>query len=178
MIDRERLASTKDLSPALVSETLSRIDQTTQKIEERTLKMASEPKNDLRGANFNAPVNFGDNPTGDFINTQNNYANDPEVQCAISDLKILLGQLRIQHPSVNTESEALAIIDAEFTEIQHSQGHKLATLRKQLLNPERHLQASKAAAVEVAKHYLEDSVLAKALITYFDKLSEEPNYGA
>jgi hypothetical protein len=153
---------------------INKIDKTTQ----RLLKMANEPKNDFRGANFNAPVNFGHNPTGDFINTQNKYANDPEVQCAISDLKILLGQLQIQYPSVNTESEALAIIDTEFTEIQHSQGHKFATLRKQLLNPERHLQASKAAAVEVVKHYLEDSILAKALITYFDKLSEEPNYGA
>ncbi len=101
-----------------------------------------------------------------------------EVQGVISDLKILLTQLQDQHPSVNTESEALAIIDAEFTEIRTSRNHKLATLQKQLLNPERHLQACKAAAGEVAKHYLEDSVWAKTIITYIDKLSEEPGYGA
>jgi hypothetical protein len=45
------------------------------------------------------------------------------------------------------------------------------------LNPERHLQATKAALGEVAKHYLEESLWAKAGLTYLDKLSEEPNRG-
>jgi hypothetical protein len=31
--------------------------------------------------------------------------------------------------------------------------------------------------IEVAKHYLEESVWAKASLTYLDKLSEEPNHG-
>jgi len=155
-----------------------KIHQIAQEIRKRNLQMAGKPKNDFSGANFYAPVNFGDNPKGDFIRTQNNFHTDAEVQNVVSDLKILLTQLQDQHPSVNTESEALAIIDAEFTEIRTSRNHKLATLRKQLLNPERHLQACKAAAGEVAKHYLEDSVWAKTIITYIDKLSEEPGYGA
>ena len=144
------------------------------KIDRRIQKMANEPKNDFRGATFQAPVNFGDRPTGDFIGTQNNYAADPEVQSAISDLRMLLTQLQTKYPQINTETEALAIIDAEFTEIQP----QFATFRKQLLNPERHLQALKAAAAEVAKHYLEDSILAKAFITYLEKLSEDPAQGA
>ncbi|MBD2092146.1 HEAT repeat domain-containing protein [Microcoleus sp. FACHB-1515] len=157
---------------------LVKIDQTTQQIDRRTQQMAAEPKYDFSDANFHAPVNFGDNPTGDFIGTQNNYATDPEVQSAIADLRTLLTQLQTQHPQVNTEIEALAILDAEFTEIKQSNRWNLATLRKQLLNPERHLQATKAALGEVAKHYLEESVWAKAGLTYLDKLSEDPNYGA
>jgi hypothetical protein len=125
----------------------------------------------------NAAVNQGGTIHGDQIGTQNQYANDPEVQGAIADLQTLLTQLQTQHPQVTTETEALAIIDAEFTEIQQSKTHRLATLRQQLLNPERHLQAIKATLGEVAKHYLEESVWAKASLTHLDKLSEQPNHG-
>ncbi|MEO1378564.1 MAG: HEAT repeat domain-containing protein [Cyanobacteria bacterium J06635_10] len=156
---------------------LSKIDQTIQQNDRKISTMASEPKNVLKNPTFNAPVNFGDNPTGDFITTQNNFKVDPEVQDTVSDLQTLVIQLQQQYPSVNAESEALTIIDAEFTEIKQSQNHKLATLRRQLLNPERHLQAGKATLVEVVKHFLEESVWAKAAITYFDKLSETPDYG-
>ncbi len=125
----------------------------------------------------NAAVNLGGTVAGDQIGTQTQYINDPEVRGAIADLQTLLTQLQTQHPHVTTETEALAIIDAEFTEIQQSKTHRLATLRQQLLNPERHLQAIKATLGEVAKHYLEESVWAKASLTYLDKLSEEPNHG-
>jgi hypothetical protein len=125
----------------------------------------------------NAAVNLGGTIHGDQIGTQNQYINDPEVQGAIADLQTLLTQLQTQHPHVTTETQALAIIDAEFTEIKQSPTNKLATLRKQLLNPERHAQAIKATLGEVAKHYLEESVWAKASLTYLDKLSEEPNHG-
>lgn len=114
-----------------------------------------------------------------YIETQNNYPSDPEVKQAIAELQTLLSQLQAQHPSVTTETEALAIIDAEFTDIQQSRHHPLAMLRQQLLNPERHAQAFKATLGEVAKHYLEETPLAKAVITYLDKLSEAPpDYGA
>jgi hypothetical protein len=82
------------------------------------------------------------------------------------------------HPTVTTEAQAIAIIDAEFTEIKRNPSHKLTALRQQFLNPERHLQASKATLSEVTKHYLEESVFAKAIITYIDKLSETPDPGA
>jgi hypothetical protein len=108
---------------------------------------------------------------------EHNYPNHPETKAAISDIKTLIAQLQTQHPQVTTETQALAIIDVEFTEIQQSKTHKLATLRQQLLNPERHLQATKAALGEIAKHYLEESVWAKTIITYLDKFSEEPNRG-
>ncbi len=100
------------------------------------------------------------------------------MQSAIADLQTLLTQLQTQHPHVTTETQALAIIDAEFTEIKQSPTNKLATLRKQLLNPERHAQAIKATLGKIAKHYLEESVWANATLTYLDKLSETPDRGA
>jgi hypothetical protein len=108
---------------------------------------------------------------------EHNHAADPEVKSAIVDLQTLFAQLQAQHPDITTEIQALLIIDAEFTEIKHSETPRLATLRKQLLNPDRHLQALKAALGEIAKHYLEESVWAKTALTYLDKLSKAPNHG-
>ncbi|BAS55780.1 PBS lyase HEAT-like repeat domain protein [Leptolyngbya boryana NIES-2135] len=114
------------------------------------------------------------------VNTyiENTHPTDPEIKKAIADLTLLLTQLQTQHPQVKTESQALTILDAEFTKIQHSTTHPLVTLRQQLLNPERHLQAIKATLAEIAKHYLEESVWSKAAITYLDKMSETPDQGA
>lgn len=123
----------------------------------------------------NAAVNLGGTIEGDQIGTQNQYSHDPEVQEAVAELQTLLTQLQTQHSTVTTETDAIAIIDAEFTEIKQAPTHRLAILRQQLLNPERHAQAIKATLGEVAKHYLEETVWAKAAITYLDKLSEEPN---
>jgi hypothetical protein len=109
---------------------------------------------------------------------ENNHPTDPEVKTTIADLTLLLTQLQAQHPQVTTESQALTVLDAEFTEIQHSPTHPLVSLRQQLLNPERHLQAIKATFAEVVKHYLEESVWSKAVVTYLDKLSETPDQGA
>jgi hypothetical protein len=126
----------------------------------------------------NAAINLGGTIEGDQVGTQNYTAADPEVQRAIADLKTLFTQLQTQYPQVTTEAEALIIIDAEFTEIKQSPTNKLVTLRQQLLNPERHAQAIKATLGEIAKHYLEESVWAKATLTYLDKMSETPNQGA
>ena len=106
---------------------------------------------------------------------ENNYPTNPEVKTVIADLTLLLTQLQTQHPQVTTEFQALTVLDAEFTEIRQSTTHPFVTLRQQLLNPERHLQAIKATFAEVAKHYLEESVWSKAVVTYLDKLSETPD---
>jgi len=137
--------------------------------------------NNFNIQNFNTnhtAINLGGTIEGNQIGTQNYDATDLEVQSAIADLQTLLTQLQTQHPHVTTETEAIAIIDAEFTEIKQSPGNKLVTLRQQILNPERHAQALKATLGEIAKHYLEESVWAKATLTYLDKLSETPNQGA
>jgi HEAT repeat protein len=159
-------------------DTLDIIATTVVETNERIKQMEPKPKNDFTGATFSGPVNFGDNPTGQFIGTQNNYTTEPNIQATIDDLKTLITHLQNQHPNVTTEAQALKIIDAEFTEIKRNPTHKLATLRKQILNPERHLQAIKATAAEIVKHYLEESIWSKASITYIDKLSETPDQGA
>jgi hypothetical protein len=114
---------------------------------------------------------------GDQVGIQYNYATSPELQTLISELSTTIVDLQTQNPTVATESQALTIIDAEFTEIQQGRASRLAILRQQLLNPERHFQASKATLVEVLKHFLEESVWAKALITYIDTLSTTPEEG-
>lgn len=94
-----------------------------------------------------------------------------------------MSQLQQNHQPA-TEVEAIQVIDAEFHEIQKTNPNRwqaiqkqLQLLKRQLLNPERHLTAGKAAIAEVAKHYLEDSVLAKALITYLDTMSADTDQG-
>ena len=97
---------------------------------------------------------------------QHNYSVSPELDSTLKDLSHSLKELRKQHPNVTTATQAYDIIEAELIAPTTANTNKLVTLRKQLLNPERHLQASKATLAEVAKHYLEESVWAKAFITY------------
>jgi HEAT repeats len=116
-------------------------------------------------------INTGDvDIKGDQIGIQYNYANDPEVQSASIELKDLLLEIQIKHSSIATTEEAIAIIDVEFTEIKQTNNRKLAKLAQFLLDPKRHIKAIKATVAEVAKHYLEESVWAKAIITYGDTL--------
>jgi hypothetical protein len=100
----EQLIIAEETSQSLSVELLSRIDQITQKIDKNTLQMSNEPKNDFSGANFHAPVNFGDNPKGDFIKTQNNFHADAEMQSAVSELKILLTQLQEKNLAMGHKS--------------------------------------------------------------------------
>jgi HEAT repeat protein len=128
------------------------------------------------------------------INTQNyfekgthahthNYATDETLKQQITEIRQLVHRLQQTHQPTN-ETQAVEIIDIEFREIQKTNPTRwqniqkqLQLLKRQLLNPERHLTASKAALGEVAKHYLEDSVLAKALITYVDTMSTDIESG-
>jgi hypothetical protein len=112
---------------------------------------------------------------------EHNHAADDTLKHQIKDLITLVNTLQTTH-NPSTETEALTIIDAEFHEIQATQPTRWQTLqpqiqllKRQILNPERHLSAGKAALSEVAKHYLEDSVIAKALITYLETLSADPS---
>jgi hypothetical protein len=115
---------------------------------------------------------------GTIIGTQNTYESNPELASTIADLKTLITELQTKHPNITTETEALEIIDAEFTEITQNPSHKFNKLGKQILNPERHFQAGKATIVEVLKKKLDQSLIATAIVTYLDKFSETPDKGA
>jgi hypothetical protein len=104
---------------------------------------------------------------------------DPKLQSTLEELKNALAELQQQHPNVVTETAAIEIIDTEITNpFPSSIAGKLTLLRQQFLNPERHLKATKATLVEVTKHYLEESIFAKAFITYIDTFSSDPGEGA
>ncbi|HEY9638381.1 MAG TPA: HEAT repeat domain-containing protein [Coleofasciculaceae cyanobacterium] len=112
-----------------------------------------------------------------------NYANNEKLKQQIPELRQLVHQLQQTHQPT-TEDQAVEIIDVEFSAIQETNPTRWQKIKKQLqllkcqlLNPERHLTASKAALGEVAKHYLEDSVIAKALITYVDAMSADTDQG-
>lgn len=102
----------------------------------------------------------------------------------IVDLKQFITDLDAQHPEPDGEEAALAIVHNALTKIQTQQPdrwqkirHQITILKQQLLNPERHLQASKATLVEVTKAAWENNLIVKAVITYLDKLSETPDKG-
>jgi predicted NACHT family NTPase len=158
-------------------------------IHQRTKQMAEQPNVTISGGTFNGPVNLASNqgsqPTT-IIGTQNNYFNpDEALRKKIVDLNQFISELDAKHPNIQTETEAEQILDAEILAVQtdnparwQSLHHQMSLLKRQLLNPESHLQAAKATLIEVAKTAYEKSLIAKAIITYIDKLSKEPNHGA
>lgn len=110
---------------------------------------------------------------------ENNYSTDENSRRQITELRQLVNQLQQTHQPT-TEDEAIEVLDVEFHEIQKANlnrwqklQHQLHLLKRQLLNPKQQLTAGKATLSEIAKHYLEDSVVAKALITYLDTLSAD-----
>ncbi|MEG4491466.1 HEAT repeat domain-containing protein [Microcoleus sp. D3_18_C4] len=110
-----------------------------------------------------------------------NYANDETLKQQTIELRQLVHQLQQTHQPT-TEVQAAEIIDVEFREIQNTNPTRWQTIQKQLqllkrqlLNPETHFKATKATIAEVAKHYLEESVVSKALITYLDTMSADPD---
>jgi predicted NACHT family NTPase len=158
-------------------------------INQRTKQMAEQPSVSISGGTFNGPVNLASNqgsqPTT-IIGTQNNYFNtDEALRKEIADLNQFISELDAKHPNIQTETEAEQILDAEILAVQtdnptrwQSLRHQMSLLKRQLLNPESHLRAVKATLIEVAKAAYEKSLIVKAIITYIDKLSEEPNHGA
>jgi hypothetical protein len=111
---------------------------------------------------------------------EHNHAADETFKQQIKDLITFVNSLQnTHHPT--TEVEALTIIKIELQNTPSTRRqtlqHQLHLLKRQLLNPERHFSAGKAALNEVAKHYLEDSVVAKAILTYLETMSEDPSQG-
>jgi HEAT repeat protein len=142
------------------------LDTLTQELK----KVSEEPKRIINTQNYFEKGNHNHN---------HNYANNETLKQQIPEVHQLVHQLQQTHQPT-TEVEAAEIIDVEFREIQKTNPTRWQTIRKQLqllkrqiLNPESHLKATKATLAEVAKHYLEESVVSKALITYLDTMSAD-----
>ncbi|MEB3123558.1 MAG: hypothetical protein VKL41_20345 [Snowella sp.] len=171
------------------SDKIDKIQESTQRIEEQLKIMSDQPSVSISGGTFNAPFNLapnhGNQPTT-FIRTQNNYfGNDENFLQQISDLQQLITEIETQNPNLQTETEANQVVQAKLTQVQKENAdlwqkltEQMGLLKRQLLNPERHLQAAKATLVEVTKAAWEKSLVVKAIVTYIDKLSETPDKGA
>jgi hypothetical protein len=171
------------------SDKIDKIEESTQRIEEQLKTMSEQPSVSITGGTFNAPFNIapnhGNQPTT-FIRTQNNYfGTDENFLQQISDLQQFITELETQNPNLQTEAEAKQVVQAKLTQVQKEDAdlwqkltEQMGLLKRQLLNPERHLQAAKATLVEVTKAAWEKSLIVKAIVTYIDKLSETPDKGA
>jgi hypothetical protein len=145
--------------------------------------MSEQPASiSISGGTFSGTTYFAPHH-GDTIGTINQYFGSNEQE-EIAELKQFISELEAKYPTVQDEPAAEKILNDELSSVHSSNPTRWQTLRnqmiilkRQILNPERHLQATKATVVEVAKSAFEKSLIAKAVITYLDKLSEEPNHG-
>ncbi len=118
-------------------------------------------------------VNTGDTTIqGDQIGIQNNYAAKKEIKQALAELKPILEKIQRQHPIAN-QQQATDIIEVEFREIERSQPLKWKEILQQLISLKRWFNGSKAAASETIKHYVNDSVQAKAFIAFLEAFSAD-----
>lgn len=124
---------------------------------------------------------------GDNVGTKNvhNYFGvDPALSQEIADLQQFITTIEADHPNLKTEQEANQTVTAALDQLQTQEPtrwqklrQQMGILKRQLRNPERHLQAAKTTGIEVAKHYAENSLIVKAVITYLETLSETPDQG-
>jgi len=112
-----------------------------------------------------------------------NYAVNESTKQQVTELRQFVIDLQ-QSYKPTTELEAKQIIDVKLDTLHKTDlsfwqklQKQLLLLKRQALNPERHLTASKATLAEVVKHYLEDSVVSKAFITYIDTMSADIDQG-
>ncbi len=184
------LRSTPALPQPTQPDTLAKIEKTVDTIAERTKQMSDQSQYAAKYAITGNPTIVEGNMEvkGDNVGTKNVYnsfgADDTLLQ-QITDLQQFITELETQHPHIQTLPEAEAARDQAITKIQATNPtrwqtirHQMRLLKRQLLNPERHAQAAKATLIEVTKAAWENSLIAKAIITYIDKLSETPDQGA
>ncbi|MEL7246104.1 MAG: hypothetical protein AAGM40_27785 [Cyanobacteria bacterium J06573_2] len=109
---------------------------------------------------------------GNQIGIQNNYPQQQDTEQALSELKPIFEKINRQNSTTN-EQQVTDIIEVEFREIERSQPVKWQEILRQLISLKRWLNASKAATSETIKHYLNDSVQAKAFIAFLEAFSSD-----
>ncbi len=95
-----------------------------------------------------------------------------DIKQALAELKPILEKIQRQNPAAN-EQQATDIIEVEFREIERSQPLKWKEILQQLISLKRWFNGSKAAASETIKHYVNDSVQAKAFIAFLEGFSAD-----
>lgn len=164
----------------LLSKSLHAItDDTTDKLIQEFRKMSEESKRVINTTNYFEKGHH---------KHDHNYPPDKKVEEQdlkeqVAELRELVIQLQQKHEPA-TEAEAITVIDAEFSEIQKTDLPRWQVLQeqgkllqRQIFNRERHFAATKETLSEIAKHYLEESVLGKAAVTYLNTMSANPTQG-
>lgn len=108
------------------------------------------------------------------------YTNDPQVTTALNTLVEFIKEQQEKHPDTQPE-QAEDILNAEIVHIQKTQPQRWQQLKQQfrnlpkdLRNPERLMQASKSALVQVTTD-LTDNIFLNAVVAFLDGLSGEPD---
>ena len=108
------------------------------------------------------------------------YANDPQVITALNTLLEFLEEQQRRYSDVQTE-QTEEILNAEIVQMQQTRPqdwqkfkHQLSNLPKDLGAPERLIQASKSALVQVNTD-LTDNIFLNAVVAFLEGLSEEPD---
>jgi hypothetical protein len=127
--------------------------------------MSDAPKYDLRGANIGS---FAETVQGDQISTQNIAATEANLDNILATIQPVIETLKQKYP-VTTETEAIAIIDAEFQEIKQTQPWRW----QNLLNLKRLWKGSKTAALKIGEHFAEENPWGKGIIGFLEGVSEE-----
>lgn len=107
------------------------------------------------------------------------YANNPGVQETLNETTAFLKNLQHKYPEAHVDN-AKDILDTEIVHIKQAQPQRwqqfhqqLRSLPKDLRNPERLMQASKSALVQVTTD-LTDNIFLNAFVAFIDGLSSEP----
>ena len=108
------------------------------------------------------------------------YTNDSQVTTALNTLLEFIKEQQEKHPDTQPE-QAEDILNAEIVHIQKTQPQRWQQLKQQfrnlpkdLRNPERLMQASKSALVQVTTD-LTDNIFLNAVVAFLDGLSGEPD---
>ena len=133
----------------------------------------------VTGGILNVAPNQGTQSYSNIEIQNNKFNSDDSLKAQLTELTQFIADISAKHPRVQAETDATIIIKSEFRTVQAKDlvrwkklRHQMLLLKVQFLNPDRHLQGLKAGLVEVANHFFEDSVWAKAILAYIDKLSD------
>lgn len=126
---------------------------------------------------FESVDTYVENQTSSLSSSAISASEVAEIFEGLHIITCILERLYQKNILPKSEAEAIEIIEAEFSEIEKAEPNKITQLRTQVLNRERWFNGGKAALSEVAKHYLEEHVFAKAFLAFLDGFSaDEDDY--
>lgn len=103
-----------------------------------------------------------------YIETQTNF-DQSQLQQAVADLTQEIVELQQRYPQVTAESEALTIVEVEFTEMAQAQPQRW----RKLLELRRWLKGAKSGGLKLGEHFAEESMWGKTILGFLDGFTDE-----